>query len=425
MRNSGKIITIILLLGVVGLIAWPVLHPEPEFQGKRVSRWLQQKLDGSGDWQEVTNAFFQIGPPAIPCIAGRLRRDNSGLARGYRQTWARSPGFLKKIIPEPGEPMPEVAAVNAFCEIGPRAIPSLTALLGDRNPLVRSSAAWALGSFQRTGHGDAVKIAELVNSLKDSDARVRLHAAGTLGEFGEQAVPAIAPLIARLKDDEKGLKSGTVVPVRSWAARALGRIGPTAEAAAPALVSLSKDTNSYTRMAADIALWRIRRNVAETLPRLTNDLSQAVEYSKWEIFEALAEIGPAAKSAEVAIAPDLKSQNPEVRQRAAEALWKIDPAQAPLVVEALIEPMNDPIATSANAYSVTEGAKLLGEMGSGAESAAPSLEKLLKHSYPPARTAAAEALRRIRPLTPEEAQMAQKGKSARQQGDPATIGHPE
>jgi HEAT repeat protein len=148
-------------------------------------------------------------------------------------------------------------------------------------------------------------------------------------------------------------------------------------------------------MEADIALWRIQRNVSEALPKITNDLSQVDEHSKWEIFEALAEMGSAAKVAVLAIAPDLKSHNSELRQRAAEALWKIDPAQAPAVVEALIEPMNNPSATTANPYSVTQGAELLGEMGSAAESAAPSLNKLLKHSYLPARTAAAEALRRI------------------------------
>jgi HEAT repeat protein len=128
-----------------------------------------------------------------------------------------------------------------------------------------------------------------------------------------------------------------------------------------------------------------------------DDLSKVNEHSKWEVLEALAEMGPAARNAVPAITSVLKSTNPEVRQRAAEALWQIDPAEAPVIVEALIEPMNDPYATTANPFSVTQGARLLGEMGTAAQSATPSLVKLLQHSYPPARTAAVEALNRIDP----------------------------
>ena len=116
--------------------------------------------------------------------------------------------------------------------------------------------------------------------------------------------------------------------MRAAAARSLGRIGPEAKAAAPMLSALSNDPHLYTRMEATIALWRIERNVSATLPLLIDHLSKVGENSKWEIFEALAEMGSAAEDAVPAITADLKSQSPEVRQRAAEALRKIDPEAA-------------------------------------------------------------------------------------------------
>lgn len=405
-RNKAKIVLAVLLLASVGVVAWRILHPEPTYSGKSVNEWLRQKADNSGDLRQATNALHQIGPRAVPFIVRKLIRDNSGLVRLYRRTWPQLPRVFTKILPQPREPLSEVVAVNAFHDIGPAAIPSLTALLTNKNPLVRSSAAWALQSFQRSGEGDAVVIAKLIPTLRDADARVRAASARALGEFGPKAVQAVAPLIARLKDDEKGADKSSLVFVRAAAARSLGRIGPSAKKAVPMLTALSNDAHFYTRMEAHIALWRIQRSVSEALPQLTADLPLVDEQSKWEIFEALAEMGSGAKDAVPAITPDLHSANPEVRQRAAEALWRIDPAQAPVIVEAISEPITDPDATTGNFFSVTEGAKLLGQMGTAAQSATPLLVKLLKHSYGPARTAAAEALKRIDPGA-AEAEMGQ------------------
>ena len=112
-----------------------------------------------------------------------------------------------------------------------------------------------------------------------------------------------------------------------------------------------------------------------------------------------------------AISTELKSRDSVVRQHAAESLWRIDPKQAPVIVGALIEPLDNPNATSANLFSVTQGAKLLGEIGTDARSAVPSLIKLLKHPYPPASSAAAKALVQIDPEAAAKA-------GVREQGNP-------
>ena len=154
------------------------------------------------------------------------------------------------------------------------------------------------------------------------------------------------------------------------------------------------------------------------LPLLLDDLSKTASPSKWEIFQALGEMGPDAKDAVPVIKTYLKSRDPEVRQRAAESLWSIDPKQAPVIVEALLEPLDNPNATSANLFSVTQGTKLLGEIGPEARNAVPSLIKLLNHPYPPASSAAAKALVQIDPDAAAKAGVKEQGNPTQAAGLP-------
>lgn len=392
--------TILLVAGVfaVAVIFAAIIRPaEPAYHSKTVSFWLDQIAAGTGDWTEITNAFYQIGPKAVPFVAARLKRDRSWPRRSYRQAWAHLPGFLRRQVSPPSDPFKEVSAVNAFEDIGPSAIPSLTTLLKDNSAVVRSASAWALESLRRSGHGDEVTICALANALSDPDATVRCNAARALGEFGPKANMAIPALTARLKDDDKGAEQGSIVFVRAAAARALGRIGPSARETTPILTNLLNAPQPYLRMEATIALWRINHRASEEVTLLIDELAQTADPSKWEIFQALGEMGPDAKEAVSVVAVELKSRQSEVRQRAAEALWKIDPGQAPIIVPALVEALENSNATSADLFSVVTGVKLLGEIGPEARGAVPALLKLMNDPYPDTSNAVARALVQIDP----------------------------
>ena len=126
-----------------------------------------------------------------------------------------------------------IVAARAFCELqDDRAIAPLIQLLEDACPLVRVSAAYALGRntsdeaiaalvarYDREWNGYARKgivwalgtcqtpetVNPLLKALKTDIAAVRLWAASSLGQVGERAyehsVKAVAPLIIALRQD--------------------------------------------------------------------------------------------------------------------------------------------------------------------------------------------------------------------------------
>ena len=101
-------------------------------------------------------------------------------------------------------------AARAFCELEePRAVPRLIALLQDSCPLVRVSAAYALGR-----NADETAIAPLIAQLYDWNGYVRKGVVWALGN--SHTAEALLPLIEALKND--------IPAVRLWAASALAQM---------------------------------------------------------------------------------------------------------------------------------------------------------------------------------------------------------
>lgn len=109
------------------------------------------------------------------------------------------------------EPQQRMLAARAFCEIeDARAVPALTALLQDLCPLVRVSAAYALGR-----NHDASTVAPLIDQLNhDWNGYVRKGLVWALGNSHD--VRSLEPLIEALKTD--------ISAVRLWAASGLAQL---------------------------------------------------------------------------------------------------------------------------------------------------------------------------------------------------------
>jgi HEAT repeat protein len=176
--------------------------------------------------------------------------------------------------PEPLKPDPEemlrllsdpvtaqrMLAARAFCEIqDARAIPHLIRLLTDPCPLVRVSAAYALG---RNPSPDAVE--PLISQLdRDWNGYARKGIVWALGNCRD--IRALKPLLRALKVD--------ISAVRLWAASALGQAGDLSYEAVIATIP------PIVQALIEDPLAAIRSNCAWSLGRLCRELPSNVVYA--------------------------------------------------------------------------------------------------------------------------------------------------
>lgn len=150
-------------------------------------------------------------------------------------------------------------AARAFCELEePRATPRLIELLQDSCPLVRVSAAYALGR-----NCSEAAIAPLIEQLKDWNGYVRK---GIVWALGNSHTPeALAPLIDALKTD--------IPAVRLWAASALAQMikvnYETVVAAIPPIIEVMRRD----------PIAAVRSNCAWAIGQLCRELPSNVVYA--------------------------------------------------------------------------------------------------------------------------------------------------
>ncbi len=181
---------------------------------------------------------------------------------------------LDQVPPVPALPEPEVVlplltaadpkermlAARAFCELqDPRAIPSLIQLLRDSCPLIRVSAAYALG---RNPSPDAVE--PLIRQLQtDWNGYVRKGVVWALGNASD--CRSLPPLLQALKTD--------IAAVRLWAASSLGQLASTSydtiiPALPPLIEALRRD-----------AIAVVRSNCAWAVGQLCRELPSNIVYA--------------------------------------------------------------------------------------------------------------------------------------------------
>ncbi|MBD2176866.1 HEAT repeat domain-containing protein [Pseudanabaena sp. FACHB-1998] len=145
-------------------------------------------------------------------------------------------------------------AARAFCELeDERAIPRLIELLQDECPLVRVSAAYALGRNKSDR-----AIVPLIDQLKqDWNGYVRKGIVWALGTC--HAALGLHPLISALKYD--------ITAVRLWAASALGQLGDL-QAIEPLVDALSNDPISAVR---GNCAWSLGKLIVQKRREFTQD----------------------------------------------------------------------------------------------------------------------------------------------------------
>jgi HEAT repeat protein len=172
--------------------------------------------------------------------------------------------------------------------------------------------------------------------------------------------------------------------VRQEAAEALGRMGPDARAAVPALRDAMED-KQISEVAA-VALWNVDRATFIDVLK-----TQRGSQSGWAAVVALWQIGPAAKEVIPILLEIAKNERDSDRPHALAALGSVgaDPEVAlPLLTAALRDPTGN--------YAPIMAAQTLGTYGAKAKAALPDLEKAMQgHWDAKVRVDAAGAIWRI------------------------------
>ncbi len=175
-----------------------------------------------------------------------------------------------------GDEALRIQSARTLGEIGPsakRALPTLTAALGDDSPKVRAAAAFAIGLIEQhypiidKDYRDGTMPA-LIKALKDKEISVRQKATTAFRLMGPKAKEAVPALVEVLREESAG-RGVEHVRLRQYAALALGAIGPGASSAVPAMLEVVQgDDNREVQNAVLIPLGRIRSREELVVPTL-------------------------------------------------------------------------------------------------------------------------------------------------------------
>src|SRR5439155_2480599 len=290
-------------------------------------------------------------------------------------------------------------------------LPLLTRLAAHPSTEVRAAALFVLGEF---GDEAAPAVPVVLDSLRDADFQVRLAAVRTCGLLGPSAEPAIPILIEML--DKPG------APLSFWICQTLARFGPKAKAvipklrelalqdthpgfcpvevlpafgpdALPLLMELYQHPDNRQRAATARALGKFGEQAAPAVPFLIRDLDRGNK--AWQAAMAaqvLGDIGEPARPALPRLRTLLTDDDARVRLQAAHAVWKLE-KKTNAILPVLFEALHDTSTFESAAKRIA--AETLADIEPVAQVVAPLLRKLLSDPQPSVRIAASNALARI------------------------------
>ncbi|MGA5192233.1 PBS lyase [Streptomyces exfoliatus] len=241
---------------------------------------LARALEEGEVRRELLYATDGLGPSAA-MLAPLLRRRLAEVELDERLHDRATPLLYALGAVRGGQALPEVLRV-------------LRGAPPNRRDWVREAALRTLAAFGPAAREAAPDMRRLMASesaaVATAAARALWAAEGDLAEV----LPAL----------ERWLRPGTSGADRCVAAQALGEIGPAAAAAAPALRPGLASRDLWVRLRSAAALWRVSGDTAAALPVLLAAWEEN-RHARVDVAECLAEMGPAAASAQLVVLTEL------------------------------------------------------------------------------------------------------------------------
>lgn len=220
------------------------------------------------------NAFTAMEGDAVPYLMGWLRAEQTSSSQYYRKTYDAMPSLIQARLPVPGNLNDcKRQAIELLGYIGNAqrinaasgeastklsinlAVPELLAMIQDTNHPFRSSA---LNATMYIGPAMKEAIPELIQMARLPKAdMIAIQALGRMGPLASNAVPALTEIAAL-----------TNHPQCRLAAQSLGEIGASASNAIPTLLALTSSEKTELRDIALRAVALIGRTPEDAVPIL-------------------------------------------------------------------------------------------------------------------------------------------------------------
>jgi len=151
-RKTRRYLLVTLLIAVLGFASWLLLRPDPEpsYQGKPLSYWLEGLALGSTPPAQANEAVRQIGTNAIPTLLRMLKMRDSNFKLNFIHFASKhhviSMNYLSYIWFRTAE-IRHYEAISGFTCLGSQArsaVPELIKLLADPSKDIKNDAATAL-----------------------------------------------------------------------------------------------------------------------------------------------------------------------------------------------------------------------------------------------------------------------------------------
>jgi HEAT repeat protein len=346
-------------------------------------------------------ALGEIGPDAAEALPALLDVLQDRTTSKLRDPHAWTEDLTSRVaVLELRQPPLRRSALRALGRMGSKAreaAPVLLRIARDpvESPRTRQAAVEALWRIEAKAEPLLPVGRELLSAPGNSS--VDLDGFDWLSELGPSARDLMPVLIHRLEDDH--LLGGRLDPARVSAASLLGKLGPVAKAAVPALQEALRSPFPELRASSAAALVRIEGKLADRLPVLltafqdlpVEDPSEddPVEALREVVLAALGGIGKDAKEAVPRVRSLLAEGPLSQRILAADALWHITGETKPVL------PVLQRGLESGDPATRRKAVEVLGALGPAARPAADAIKELLEDTERDVRLAAAAALKKI------------------------------
>jgi HEAT repeat protein len=247
MRKRFRILLVVLLVAVLGGLAWQVLRPrEPVYEGKTLSAWLADSHH-MAEAQEAREAVHKMGTNTFPTLLRMLRKRDSDLKLRLVR-FARKQHFITIRFISASKPNEEaVAAFRILGAEGKGAVPGLIEIYDQHlSPKSQMETANALAWI---GPAAQSAVPSLLRETNNTNNQVRANALRALGLIHAAPNRVVPVLIKALSEHDHD--------VRSLAAQSLGYYQAEAKCGVPALTELLRDRSALVREIAGNSLRKI------------------------------------------------------------------------------------------------------------------------------------------------------------------------